>query len=598
MEDPRVARLYIEALQGRIGRRALLRRAAALGLSAPVVAGLLAACGGSSTPAATTAATTAATSTTSSAPGGTGSTPAAASGAASPTAAATTAGGGAAKQGGSIIIGTLGEASGINPIVASQSEDLFRCQMLFGQLVSIDPATLKPAPGIAKSWDVSNLTYTFHLQDKARFSDGSDLTADDIAFTMKAILTKATGSPNQTRLASIQGAKEFTAGTATDVAGIKVVDPKTLAVTLTTADASFLLNMRYVMPVPMKLLQGKDVGKASKDPFFQHPVGAGAFKYVSWTTGGDFVAERNPNYYNAPMPYLDKFTHRVIADSVSLVNSLLSGGIDGSIYADPSGTAKLKADTNLAVLVPPFGAPDGWQFNFKNAYLAKKEVRQAVAYALDMTQFAKDSLYGLGAAGVGPIAPGSYAYDKALKPWPYDLEKAKSLLQQAGTPPSDITFASNQGNILRQDFLTYTQAQLAKIGWNIKPQLLEYATLVDSILNKSYDVAESQEVGSGADIDPGELFNIYSTGGSENTTGYSNPQLDTLLKQAKEELDLTKQVPLYAQIQQILQDDAPATYSWYRPFIHVVATKFAGYTDTSALSEGVFADLAKFYVKS
>ena len=594
MEDPRVGRLYLAALQGRIGRRALLRRVAALGLSGPVVAALLAACGGGS---ASPTTSTAATSTTSTSSGGTSSTPGTTSGAASPTAASSGATG-SAKQGGSIIIGTLGEASGINPIIATQSEDLFRCQQLFDQLVQIDPATLKPAPGIARSWDVSNLTYTFHLQDKAKFSDGSDLTADDVAFTMKAILAKATGSPNQTRLASIQGATEFSAGSAQDVAGIKVVDPKTLAVTLTSADASFLLNMRYVMPVPMTMLQGKDVAKGSKDPFFQHPVGAGPFQYVSWTTGGDFVAQRNPNYYNAPMPYLDKFTHRVIADSVSLVNSLLSGGIDGSIYADPSGTAKLKANTNLTVLVPPFGAPDGWQFNFKNPYLAKKEVRQAVAYALDMGQFAKDSLYGLGAAGVGPIAPGSYAFDKSLKPQPYDLEKAKSLLQQAGTPPSGISFVSNQGNVLRQDFLTYTQAQLAKIGWNINPQLIEYATLVNQVINKTYDVAESQEVGSGADIDPGELYNIYSTNGSENTTGYSNPQLDTLLKQAKEELDLTKQVPLYAQIQAILTDDVPATYSWYRPFIHVVASKFAGYTDTSALSEGVFADLAKFYVKS
>ncbi|HET9016302.1 MAG TPA: ABC transporter substrate-binding protein [Thermomicrobiaceae bacterium] len=592
MEDPRVTRLYLAAIQGRIGRRALIRRAAALGLSGPIVASLLAACGGSS---ASPTTSTAATSTSSTSPGGTSGTPGA-SGAASPTAASV--GGGTAKQGGSIIIGTLGEASGINPIIASQSEDLFRCQQLFGQLVAIDPATLKPVPDLASSWDISNLTFTFHLQPNAKFSDGSDMTADDIAFTMKAILAKATASPNQTRLVSIQGAKEYTAGTATDVPGIKIVDPKTLAVTLTNADSSFLLNMRYVMPVPGKQLQGKNLGKGSTDPYFQHPIGAGPFQYVSWNVGGDFVAKRNPHYYAAPKPYLDQFTHRVIADSVSLVNALLSGGIDGSIYADPSGTAKLKADGNLKVLVPPFGPPDGWQFNFKNAYLAKKEVRQAVAYALDMTQFAKDSLYGLGGPGTGPIAPGSYAYDKSLKPWPYDLEKAKSLLQQAGTPPSGITFVSNQGNVLRQDFLTYTQAQLSKIGWNITPQLIEYATLVDRIINKTYDVAESEEVGSGANIDPGELFNIYSTGGSENTTGYSNPQLDTLLKQAKEELDLTKQVPLYAQIQQILYNDLPATYSWYRPFIHVVASKFAGYTVTGALPEGVFADLANFYVKS
>ena len=593
MSDSRIDELVHDVLTGRMSRRDVVRRAAALGISAPIVASLLAACGGgggkstATTSSASTSAPTTSTSGTSASPVGT---PAAT--------AASSAAAGSPKQGGSIIIGTLGEASGINPIVANQSEDLFRCKLLFDQFVRIDPKTLKPAPGIAKSWDINNLTLTFHLQDNAKFSDGSDLTADDIVFTITAILAKATASPNQTRLTSIQGAQDFVSGSATDVAGLKVIDPKTVEITLAQPDASFLLNLRYVMPVPKKLLDGKDLGKSSQDPFFQKPVGAGPFKFSSWNVGGDFVAERNDNFYNAPMPYLDKFTHRVIADSDSLVNALLSGDIDGSIYANPAGSDQLKSNSDLKVLVPPFGSPDGWQFNFSNAYLAKKEVRQAVAYALDMEQFAKDSLYGVGKAGTGPIAPGSYAYDSSLKIWPYDLDKAKSLIQQAGPPPSGITFASNQGNVLRQDFLTYTQSQLSKIGWDIKPSLIEYATLVDNIINKNYDVAESQEVGSGADVDPGELFNIYSSQGSENFTGYTNPQLDDLLTQAKQTLDVDQQVPIYKQIQQILTTDMPATYSWYRPYIHVTKNKYAGYTDTNALPEGLFTELEKWYVTS
>jgi peptide/nickel transport system substrate-binding protein len=593
VSNSRIDEFVHDVLSGRMSRRDVVRRGAALGISAPIVASLLVACGGggskstSTTGAASTSAPTTSTGGSSASPG------------ASPASTATgSAAAGSPKQGGSIIIGTLGEASGINPLVANQSEDLFRCKLLFDQLVRIDPKTLKPAPGIAKSWDIDNLTFTFHLQDNAKFSDGSDLTADDIVFTVTSILAKSTASPNQTRLLSIQGAQEFADGSANDVAGIKAVDPKTVQITLAQPDSSFLLNLRYVMPVPKKMLDGKNLTKSSQDPYFQNPVGAGPFKYVSWNVGGDFVAERNTNYYNAPMPYLDKFTHRVIADSDSLVNALLSGDIDGSIYANPAGTDQLKSNSDLTVLVPPFGSPDGWQFNLSNAFLAKKEVRQAVAYALDMEQFAKDSLYGVGKAGTGPIAPGSYAYDSSLKPWPYDLDKAKSLIQQAGTPPSGIKFSSNQGNVLRQDFLTYTQSQLSKIDWDIKPELVEYATLVDQIINKNYDVAESQEVGSGADIDPGELFNIYSTNGSENFTGYSNPQLDTLLKQAKQTLDVDQQVPIYKQIQQILTTDMPATFSWYRPYVHVTKKKFAGYTDTNALPEGLFTELEKWYVTS
>ncbi|MGI8689966.1 MAG: ABC transporter substrate-binding protein [Thermomicrobiales bacterium] len=589
-------------------RRALSRRGFLGGVTASAAAAILAACGSSNatnTPAAPTTApttatagsapTTAASSSVAAAtkPAITGTTAASApaiatsasttGSAVAPTSAASVAGSAttvAGKPGGSILIGTLGEANSINPFVSADSEGDWRVKMMFGQMTTPDPATFVPTPGLAKSWQAQGTTITFTLQDGIKFSDGSDLTADDVAFTMKGILAKATASPRATYLASIQGAKEYTDGTAQDVAGIKVADPKTLVITLAQLDASFVFNMQYVCPVPMKMLQGKDLSKASKEAFFQKPVGAGPFTFVSWNVGGDFVAQKNPNYWRKGLPYLDKFTHRVIPDAQSLVNSLLSGDIDASIYPSPAGADKLKANNDLNVLVPPFTSPDGWMFNLKNPYLAKKEVRQAVAYALDMNQFAKDSLYGLSKPGIGPIAPGLYAYDKTLKPIPYDLAKAKTLIQQAGTPPDGIKFTVNKGNVLREDFLTYTQAQLQQIGWKIAPEAIEYATAVDQVQKKSFDVAESSMASGGADTNPAQLYPIFLTDGSQNYSSYSNPQVDMLLKQATQELDIEKQKPLYAQIQQMLMDELPTWYAWYRPYLHVVRKKFTGYTDS------------------
>ena len=306
---------------------------------------------------------------------------------------------------------------------------------------------------------------------------------------MKGILAKATASPRASKLSSIQGAKEYTAGTATDVAGIKVVDPKTLVVTLATPDSSFLINMRYVSPVPKKLLDGKDL---TKDAFFQKPVGAGPFTFVSWNVGGDFVAQRNPNYYQKGLPYLDKFTHRTIPDAQSLVNSLLSGDIDASNYPSPAGADKLKAKQGPQCRRAALQLAGRLAFNLKNPWLAKKEVRQAIAYCMDMTQFAKDSLYGLGKPGNGPIAPGNALYDPSLKPYTYDLDKAKSLIKAAGTPPSDISFIVNKGNVLREDFLTYTQAQLQKAGWNIKADAIEYAVATDKLIQEGLTMSSAR----------------------------------------------------------------------------------------------------------
>ncbi|MDQ6906066.1 MAG: ABC transporter substrate-binding protein [Chloroflexota bacterium] len=591
-----------------INGRGYSRRAFLGGVSASATAAILAACGGGTAtdtpkPAGTTVPTTVAGSVATTVSGSaaaatrpassvTGTTAASAPTAVSPTVASAVATG-QGKPGGSILIGTLGEASSINPFINSDAEGSWRVKMLFDQLVRLKPDTFEPKAGLAKSWKIDGLTFTFTLQDSAKFSDGTDLTADDVAFTMKGMLAKATASPQQPKLISIQGAKEYADGSAPDVAGIKVVDTKTLAVTLAQPDASFLLNMRFVSPVPKKMLDGKDLSKSSKEPFFQKPVGAGPFVFVSWQVGGDFVAQRNPNYYQKGLPYLDKFTHRTIPDAQSLVNSLLSGDIDASIYPSPAGADKLKANKDLNVLVPPFTSPDGWYFNAKNPYLAKKEVRQAVAYALDMTQFAKDSLYDLGKPGIGPIAPGNFAFDKDLKPYAYDLDKAKALIKQAGTPPADISFITNKGNVLREDFLTYTQSQLDKIGWKIKPEAIEFATLIDRVLKKDFDVEGVNSVGT--TVDPGELYDQFTTGTARNYGNYSNQQLDPLLKQVKQELDPQKQLPLYKQIQAIIMEDVPFHFAWYRPYLHVAKKKFAGYVD-SADTGGMFYELEQWYV--
>ncbi len=597
--------------------RALSRRDLIGGFTATAGAAILAACGEEAPPVATvaaraattapttapmTAATTGAMATTApaavattgtmatTAPATTGAAAMPAGAAASPAAPAAMAMG-MGKPGGSILIGTLGEARSINPFVSSESEGDWRVKMLFDQFVRIKPDTFEAKPALARSWKIEGNTLTFTLAD-AKFSDGSDLTAEDVAFTMRGILAKQTASPQASKFFAIQGAKEFNAGTANDVAGIRATDAKTLVVMLSAPDAALLGNMRFVSPVPKKLLDGKDLSAASKDPFFQKPVGAGPYVLQSWQVGGDFVMTKNPNYYQPGKPYLDRVTDRVIPDAQSLVNALLSGDIDASVYPSPAGATMLRAKQDLNVIVPPYAAPEGWHFNFKNPYLAKKEVRQAIAMALDVPQFAKDSLYGLGQEAIGPIAPGNFAFDKNLKPIRYNLDMARALVRQAGTPPASIEFMTNKGNVLREDWLTLTQAQLEKIGIKVNAQAIEFATLIDRRRKKDF---EALCINGGALVNANELVDAFSTTGSSNYTGYSNPMLDTLLTQANQLTDPELQKPLYAQAQAILLDELPFFGAWYRPYLHVAKKRFAGYT-SSADTGGIFYEIENWYV--
>jgi peptide/nickel transport system substrate-binding protein len=497
-------------------------------------------------------------------------------------------------DGATIVIGTLGEANTINPFLANDSESDFRCSMLFDHFVRLNPATYAPEPGIAASWTIDNLTFTFKLQPNAKFSDGSAVTADDVAFTIKGHIAKATGSVRQTKYTVIAGGQDYAEGKATDVSGIKVVDPQTLQITLAEPNAPFLLNLRYIYPVPKAALDGKDL---AQDAFFQKPVGAGPFVFQKWDNGGDFVATKNANFWESGKPALDSFTHRVVADAQTIVSSVQSGDLDASNYPDPTAADQLKSDQDLAVLVPPFGSANGWIFNCRNEWLGKKEVRKAIAMALDTKQFAADSLLGLGQPGNGPLAPTNWAYDKDLAPIPFDVDGAKQLIAQSGMPAgTKFRFSVNAGNVLREDWLTYTQQALKEIGVEVDPIAGEYATLLTQTQNPPYDFDVCGIDIAGATVDPSDLYDQFHTGSPNNYAGYSNPDLDKLLEQGRAELDIEKAKVIWKQVQQILQDDVPMFFAWYRPFLHVVNKKYTGYVDSN-LEGGLFERLQDWTIQ-
>jgi peptide/nickel transport system substrate-binding protein len=485
----------------------------------------------------------------------------------------------------SIIIGTLGEAPTINPFKAADSEENWRAVQLFDEMIRIDPVTYEPLPGLASKFALDGLTLSLTIHPNATYSDGTDVTAEDVKFTLEGLLAPATGSIRQAKYMAIAGAQEFVDGAADSVSGITVVDPKTVTIELANPDAAILYNMRYVRPVPKAQLEGKDL---ASDPWFQNPIGAGPFAFESWTTGADFVMVRNEHYFEENKPAIQRVTHRVIADAQSLVLALLNNEIDGSNYPSPSGKAELEANPNLVVMVPPFNSANGWMFNTKHELLSNRDVRRGITMALDREQFAADALLGLGEPAVGPIAPGNWAFDPTLKPLPYDVEAARKLITDAGAEGAKIKFVVNAGNIQREDWLIYSQQALQEIGIEVVPETMEWATLVSAVTErKEYEVCGGDFAGVTAE--PSELYEDFHTEGTSNYTNFSNPDLDALLEQARVTIDTEEAKPIYAEIQKILVEEVPFMFAWYRPFLHTVNKKWAGYTDSG--QEGLFYTL-------
>ncbi len=485
-----------------------------------------------------------------------------------------------------IVIGTLRDAVTINPFLTNESEGDWRCKMLFDEFVASNPETYAPEPGLAADWKINELTFTFTLQPTASFSDGSRVTAEDVAFTIKGFLAKSTGAPRQSNFLSITGAQEFVDGTAEDVLGLKVLNPTTLQVTLARADAPFLFNLHNLFVVPKARLAGKSL---TDDPWFEQPIGAGPFVYGDWVKGHRFTATRNPHYWQPGKPALSGFTHEVIPDANTLVSELLAGHIGASNYPAPDAKPQLERNQNLKVFVPPFGAPNGWMFNCANEWLSKKEVRRAIALALDTKTFTETALHGLGKPGNGPIAPNNWAYDHDLEPIPYDVKTAKEMIRVAGLPDgTTIRFMVNKENDMRQDWLRFTADSLRQLGIQVAPEIVDYQTVLDRVTGtKDYDACGVDFTGVTAE--PSELFNQFHSGGGANYMNYSNQKLDVLLEAAREEMNLERAKVIYKQVQAIIMDDVPTFFAWYRPFLHVVKKKFDGYTDSAAY--GLFQTL-------
>ncbi|MCB0106125.1 MAG: ABC transporter substrate-binding protein, partial [Caldilineaceae bacterium] len=320
-----------------------------------------------------------------------------------------------------IVIGTLGEAQSLNPILTNETEGTWRTMMMFDPLIELHPVTFEPMPRLATSWEISDdgLTYTFHLREDSMWHDGTPVTAEDVAFTVMQILAPDYTGPDYTDWSVLAGAEDVHSGAATEAEGVEVVDEHAVAFHLVEPSAPFLVNAvggEPFIPLPKHLLEAEDM---TTTDFNTAPVGNGPYKFVSWEVGNTFVMEANPDWWGGE-PAIKRVVHRNIPDSQTLVVALEAGEIDGSLYALPTVAESLQAQENLKVMVVPFDFPNGFKYNFSNPAAADIAVRKAIAYAVDNETYASEFLLGLGGAGLGPVAPGIWAFNENLTPYPYD----------------------------------------------------------------------------------------------------------------------------------------------------------------------------------
>lgn len=336
------------------------------------------------------------------------------------------------KQGGSMIVTYKDDVSTLDPAIGYDWQNWSMIKSLFDGLMDYEPGTTNLRKEIAEDYTISEdgKTFTFKLRKGVKFHNGRELNADDVKYSIERVVNPKTQSPGAGFFGSIVGFEDASAGKAEALSGITVVDPYTIKFELSRPDATFLhvlaLNFAHIVPKEEVEKYGADFGK--------HPVGSGAFKMTEWTLGQRIVFERFKDYYNPSLPKLDQITFEVGQEPVVALLRLQNGEVD--IPGDgipPAKFIEVTKDPKFKDLIIQGGQlHTGYvTMNVKIKPFDNVKVRQAVNMAINKDRIVR-IINGRAVPANQPLPPSMPGYAKDYKGYPYDPEKAKALLAEAG----------------------------------------------------------------------------------------------------------------------------------------------------------------------
>lgn len=454
-----------------------------------------------------------------------------------------------------LVVGQIAEPNSLDPAVDTAVNDFRILMNVYDGLVRYKPGTLEVEPALAESWEVSDdgLEYTFNLRSGVSFHDGSPFNAEAVKFNFDRMLVEdhpyADTGPFPLSFF-------FSA-----ISEVEAVDETTVKFTLNEPFAPFLSNLAY----PTGLIVSPSAVEEHGADFGRNPSGTGPFKFVEWQSNTRVVVERNEDYWDGA-PALEAVIFRPVTDPNTRVAEMLSGGIDLLTEVPPDNVATFANDAGFEVYEQ--STPQIWFLilNAKEGPMADKRVRQAVNYAIDKKSMVENILQGTAVVASGPIPPAfTWAYNEELDPYPYDPEKAKALIAEAGMDGADVTFLVTEGGSSMLDPVpmgTAIQADLEAVGLNVEIETYEWNTflgIVNPGLEGKGDMAEMSWTTNDPDTLPFLALrtDAWPDKGGFNSGYYSNPKVDALLEQARTSTDQDERARLYKEMQEIVYDDAP-----------------------------------------
>ena len=454
----------------------------------------------------------------------------------------------------------------LDPHLCGDTTSAFIVAELYSGLVALD-TELNIVPDIAESWDISQdgKRYVFHLRENAKFHDGSLVTAQDFKWSLERASSPDTESPlAETYLGDIVGVKDLLNNRANQIAGVKVIDKRTLEITIDAPKAYFLAKLTY----PTSYVLDQDNVEKGGRNWTDNPNGTGPFKLSEYKIGERIILEPNEYYYRSKAK-LDKVVLNLAGgQSMAMYEN-------GEIDITGVGLADLDRVLDTAnpisselVIAPPEFSVYYIGFHTDQPPFDDIKFRQALNYSVDKELIAKELYSDLVVPAYGILPPGMPGYNSKLKGMRFDPEKAKELIAQSkysdpATRPRIIITSPGTGGAPSLDVEVVTQMWEKTLGVQVEIQNVEWATYLQDLNKQRLQVFAG--IGWQADYpDPQNFLDVLFFSKSElNHGAYSNPAVDDILEKARVESNIGTRMGLYNKAEEVIMNDAAWLPLWF-----------------------------------
>lgn len=486
-----------------------------------------------------------------------------------------------------MVVGAVNElADGMNVAVSADYSAIQHHQFVNLMTLVDYGEDLTPRPYLAESWDLASdgSALTFHLRRDVRWHDGERTDAHDVAFTYRRLTDPRTGFPNAS----------FWEGYVPGEEGVEVLDDFTVRVHL-RPHPEFLDPWRAVAILPEHLLGEVEPEAIRGHPYgLLCPVGNGPFVFREHRTQDRWVFEANPGFPAelGGRPFLDTYVYRIVPDASTLILELLAGTVDVYVAVQPDQAGQILDREELELLSYPFRNVTFAAWNSRRPQLADRRVRRALTMGMDRDAIVQALLEGYGRVAHSTVPPFHWAFDTAGPALPFDPDAARELLEEAGWSDRDgdelredaegrpltLSLKYNQGNDRLRRLAQILQAQLREVGVDIRPTVLEWATLVSQITDvesRDFDGVLLSWV-SEFKVDDTDLFSSDRIDQPYAWSGTSNATLDVLLDRLTTTENRAEARGIWREYHTALTEEQPYTFLYFPDRLDAVAHRVRG----------------------